>query len=304
MSTTTRVNYDELTLISKKFHDEGEDAAQIHSTTHQKITALRSEWVGDAADKFFEEMEGELLPAVKRLSLALIAAQDAANNIMKTIYEADGETTSFFKDGLGGGDDFGASKFGDALGDPSGQGDNTASGTGGLPGDSSQVPAGTDSTNPASVHMETPVAHPSGKDLAPFRTEDIGTTAETPPTTPTPAAAGAGGGGGGGGGGSSQGLQGDLKNLGAGLGGAPANSAFVGGASGGAESLPDHSFGAGGSSSGGGDSAQSPAGGSSSGNPTTPSEGGGAAAAGAAGVAGSAAVGAAAKILKEKQDKE
>jgi WXG100 family type VII secretion target len=304
MSTTTRINYDELTLISKKFHNEGEDAAQIHSTTHQKISALRSEWVGEAADKFFEEMEGELLPGVKRLSLALVAAQDAVNNIMKTIYEADGETASYFKDGLGAGEDFGASKFGDALGDLPGQGENTTGGTGGLPGDSgsSQTPGSTDPTSTNPDGTGAPTGAYDTKALEPFKTEQSETTTETTP--PEPAAASTGAGGGGGGGSSSQGLQGDLKNLGAGLGGVPANNAFVGGASGGAESLPDHSFGSAGASNAGSSTPQSPAGGASNAGQTASSDGGGAAAAGAAGVAGSAAIGAAAKILKEKQDKE
>jgi len=319
MQMTTRVNYDELLPISKKLHDEGEDFAQLLSATRQKMAALRTEWEGEAADKFFDEMETSLLPAIKKLSQGLIISQEVLHKIMRTIHEADQETGTFFRDGGSGGEDFGAGKFNDALGGlgvaggiAAGAGGedfgaglfNQAGGESGTPGASGP---GTGADSGSGGPSET-TDHftPDKKDMEPFATteSETGKPEETPP-----AESGAGGGGGGGGAGvSGQGLQGNLDGMGSGLGSQPASNAFVGGSSAGAEGLPDHIFGGGGSSGGGGSGLSQggggSAGGGSAGGESGASGDGGVAAgvAGVAGVAGSAAVGGAAKVIKSKQD--
>ncbi len=310
MQNVTKVNYDELTLISKKLHDEGDDYIQLLSTTRQKIAALHSEWEGEAADKFFEDMENTLLPAIRRLSHGLIFSQETLNNIMKIISEADQETVSFFSNGA----DFGAGGFAAALGaGVIGLGASGADFGAGLfnqAGESSTPPATPGAgTVPSASSGEAGAAGQTGASTGPTAAQAAQEQTPPPPppptTPPTPASGSAAGGGGGGA--SSQGMQGGLDGMGSGLGGQPASSSSVGGSSGGAESLPDHAFGGGGSSGGGGLPSQgggvssgagsgSPAGGDSG------ASGGGGVAAGVAGVVGSAAVGGVAKILKDKQD--
>src|SRR5262245_39139413 len=107
-----QLNYDQLTSIAKDFKDEGEDIARLHSTTRQRVRDLHKEWIGEAAEKFFEEMETELLPAVQRLAHALFLSQDMTNEIMKIIEDADEETAGYF----GFADDFGAGLYGSAVG--------------------------------------------------------------------------------------------------------------------------------------------------------------------------------------------
>src|SRR5512133_1428645 len=288
MAHITQVNYEEASLISKGLHSEGDDVVQLHSRTRQRVHALHSDWVGDAADSFFEEMESELLPALQRVSGALFLGEEILNKVMKIIHEADEETADLFKNDLGGdfgaglfgaavgaavggvvagGDDFGASKFEDAL---TPDGSNSPS-TG---GEGTEPPA--TNTNPT-MDMQPP----SSTETPP---------AETPPAeTETPG----GGGGGGGGGSSSQGLQGDLKGLGTGVGGVVQQS----GAGGGPAGMPDHIYeGSSGGTTGGGSAPSGPAGGG--GGAQEQSSGGSiAGAAGAAGVVGAAAAGAA-KVLK------
>jgi WXG100 family type VII secretion target len=77
-----QLNYDELSTIAKKFKDEGEDAFKLHSATRQRVRDLHKEWIGDAAENFFDEMENELLPALQR-SKALHFSQDVVSDIMK-----------------------------------------------------------------------------------------------------------------------------------------------------------------------------------------------------------------------------
>ena len=104
------------------------------------------------------------------------------------------------------------------------------------------------------------------------------------------------GGGGGGGGSGSQGVQGDLKNMGVGLVDQTPQTSSVG--SGAPPDLPDHLFGGAGSGSGAPQPPAAPGGGPASGGEPA-SESGSAAAAGIAGAVGSAAVGAAVKAVKD-----
>jgi WXG100 family type VII secretion target len=293
---TFQLNFDELTSITKIFKDEGEDIARLHSSTRQRVRDMHKEWIGEAADKFFEEMETELLPALQRLTQALIHSQDATNEIMKIIRDADEETAGYFRDQLSGddfgaaqfgaaleglqrgrtaADDFGAGKFGEALGSVSGGGSPSS------PADSGGAKFGEAAGGGQSAGEQRDGSQQPEK--GEMETE----------TTPA-------GGGSGGGSESSQGLQGDLKKMGAGLGSQAPQSASAGGGSG--TKMADHVYSSG-SSSGPGDKSQSATGGGTSGGGEQPSPEEGAGAAGAAGVAGAAAAGGAAKVIKDKQKK-
>ncbi|MEJ5223550.1 MAG: WXG100 family type VII secretion target, partial [Anaerolineales bacterium] len=114
MPNTFQLKYDEMEAIAKKFRQQGEDIGRLHDVTRQRVRDIQKEWIGDAAVKFTKEMEEVLLPALKRLSQALLYTQDVSLDISKIIRTADEETAAYFKDRLSG-DDFGAGKFGDAL---------------------------------------------------------------------------------------------------------------------------------------------------------------------------------------------
>lgn|GEM_PF-1952326 len=96
-NSKTRLNYDELELIAKCLHHEGDDIAQLRSKTNIRMNALRHEWTGNAADSFFNEMESKLLPGVQRLSMALFEAEKVLHQIVQTIRDADQETSGYFK---------------------------------------------------------------------------------------------------------------------------------------------------------------------------------------------------------------
>jgi len=303
MSKIVRVNYDELQAILKKLNGEAEDVAVLHSTTIQRVNALRKEWVGEAADRFFNEMDGQLIPALGRLTNALIFTQDVLSRIMRIIYENDAENAAFFENSEWG-EEFGAGLFGGALGALLAQVGIGSSGNSGSeinvsagPPEGSASSAGV-STSPGGEGMLSPVPT-----LREVKTDELQPAEEVPATDSESSGAS-----GGSGGGSSSGLQGDLKRLGESLGGAPDQSAFVGGSSGGVDSIPDHTFetGVGGSSvvrqdgvpfdsSGSGGVFQA-----GEDQPSIPGVPG--IAAGAAGIAGSAAAAAAIKAANEKKE--
>ena len=310
-----QLNYDELASIAKKFKDEGEDIAQLHSTTRQRVRDLHKEWIGDAADKFFDEMETELLPAVQRLAQALFLSQDMTNDIMKIIQDADEETVGYFKNqlsgddfgaglfgsalnGLQGGspgsDDFGAGKFGEALGTPIGGGGSAS------PDDFGAAKFGeaVDGSTSASDQGGSETAGENGSSQSSEKQSQKSEKDKPTETEPTPA-----GGGGGSSSSSSQGLKGDLKNMGVGLSNQASQTASAGGDS---VRMPDHVYSGGESPKPEGSEpkpdSSKPGVGTESGDSEQSSSKGGSIAGGVAGVAGAAAAGKAAKVLKEQEE--
>jgi len=93
-----RVSYDEMNSIVKSFRTEQQEIEALYKQTKSKVDALHNnQWVGQGSDKFFNEMEGQLLPAVQRLIRALDYAGDTAQKIHETIHKHDEECKGFFK---------------------------------------------------------------------------------------------------------------------------------------------------------------------------------------------------------------
>ncbi|PKN92848.1 MAG: hypothetical protein CVU44_12515 [Chloroflexi bacterium HGW-Chloroflexi-6] len=299
MTSVLQVNYDELSQIAELFRDDGDDLAQVYSRLRKEMQALQHDWVGEAADTFFAEMEEVLLPALQRTYEAMYLTNDVTRKIMKLIHEADEETGGYFKvdfgadfgaglfaqagqglgTGLPGGDDFGASQFEQAV--PSG---TPASGDDfGASQFEEAVPEQGSGSGGGSASIPT-APEMAKKDME----------LDEPPESEKDTAAAASGGGGGGS--ASSGTPGDLKDLGKGLGAQPTQVSTV---SGGEPDIPDHVFESGASAPAGG-SESAPAGAGSASADSADSGSG--AAAGVAGAAGAAAVGAAAKALKDKSE--
>ena len=97
MGQKVLLNYDELRTIVKKFRDEGEDVVQMHASMRARVQDLHKDWIGEGANKFFNEMENDLLPALTRLAGALFYAQDVLHKIVKTIQTFDEDTAGYFK---------------------------------------------------------------------------------------------------------------------------------------------------------------------------------------------------------------
>lgn len=316
-NNTFQLNYEEMTSIAKQFKDDGEDIARLHSETRQQVRDLHKEWIGEAAEKFFEEMEAELLPALKRLSLALFQTQDVSNEIMKVIQNADEETAGYFRDQLSGddfgagrfgaalsdlqggarADDFGAGKFEDALGAPS-DGGTSAPDDFGAAKFGEAVPGHDSAPNdPGNAHQhDANSSQGSGGGGSDQHQKDQ--QQETPTDTETTS------GGGGGTSSSTQGLQGDLKNMGAGLSDVAQQNAESGVGPGGGSSanMPDHVYSSGDAPETGDTQPQTAETGSGNTDQPAPNNSSGAAA-GVAGAAGAAAAGSAAKIIKEQKNK-
>ena len=97
MAGTTQVNYDEMNSIVKSLKAEEDEIMNLLKNTKSRVESLHgNQWVGEAADRFFDEMEQMVLPAMSRLARALGVGADVAQEIMNTIRQADEETQSYF----------------------------------------------------------------------------------------------------------------------------------------------------------------------------------------------------------------
>ncbi len=97
MAGTVQVNYDEMENIIKLMQSEENELRALLQQTKGKVESLHgNQWVGQGADKFFNEMEGTVLPAMGRMVQALDIAGNVAKQIIHTIHSADEGTKSFF----------------------------------------------------------------------------------------------------------------------------------------------------------------------------------------------------------------
>jgi len=97
MANTQQVNYDEMQAIIKQLESEEEEIKALFNQTKSKVESLHgNQWMGEAADKFFNEMEGTVLPKTTKMIYALNVAGQVAKQIINIIHHADEETKGFF----------------------------------------------------------------------------------------------------------------------------------------------------------------------------------------------------------------
>ena len=97
MATHPRIDYPAMQGIVKQFQNDQNDISNLLSQTKNKVETLHGNlWMGEAADKFFQEMEGTVLPAMGRLVAALGRAGEVTQKVSDTIRQSDEETKSFF----------------------------------------------------------------------------------------------------------------------------------------------------------------------------------------------------------------
>lgn len=97
MAKNRKLDYDQLSSIIKTFRTEAQDIDGLLKQTKGKVESLHdNQWVGQGADKFFNEMEQLVLPATGKLVGALGYAADTAQKIADTIRQHDEETKGFF----------------------------------------------------------------------------------------------------------------------------------------------------------------------------------------------------------------
>lgn len=97
MADKTEVNYDQLQMFIKAFDSEAEEIMALNKLTNGKVEDLHGGgWVGRGSDRFFNEMQGEILPAMNRLVQALQTASQITREIAEIFNQAEEETQGYF----------------------------------------------------------------------------------------------------------------------------------------------------------------------------------------------------------------
>lgn len=100
-----RGDYDALSKIAQGFARQASALEQINRQLMEREATLHSgDWVGKGATAFYREMDGEVMPAMKRLAAALSSASQVTRQIVQILQAAEQEAARVFRvDGVAGG---------------------------------------------------------------------------------------------------------------------------------------------------------------------------------------------------------
>jgi len=99
-----QVNYEVLERIKQDFTRQAEESERMLQKIKSSSERLVGrQWEGEAARKFFHEMEDDVLPAFDRLSKALFGCQDVTAELAKEFRQAEEEAAALFKQDGGAG---------------------------------------------------------------------------------------------------------------------------------------------------------------------------------------------------------
>lgn len=97
MGDITQVDYDVLAQMEKNWTGFADNGDEYIPQMRAHMEALHGGgWQGQAADKFLEEFEGEVLPALERYVKAIREAANTMTKIRQTYSEAEEESKGFF----------------------------------------------------------------------------------------------------------------------------------------------------------------------------------------------------------------
>lgn len=98
MADLIEADYGKLEQVHKQFSRQAESVNKLIKDVRARMAPLQDGgWQGDAADAFYREMQGEVLPACMRLQKALREAASTTKRIGNTVQKAEQEAKNAFK---------------------------------------------------------------------------------------------------------------------------------------------------------------------------------------------------------------
>ena len=96
---TTRADYDQLAQIAQRFGREAESTQRMLDAVRGAMNVLQAgDWVGQGANAFYAEMNGQVLPSLMRLVAALQSAQRNTLEIRAAIQQAEADAAAVLHD--------------------------------------------------------------------------------------------------------------------------------------------------------------------------------------------------------------
>jgi WXG100 family type VII secretion target len=97
-----RLDYDQMKKFSGSFRGQETAAQQTIQKLTKVIEQLRAgDWIGEGATAFYNEMDSEIIPALKRLQSAMSEGDRVSKEIEKIQHETESSLVSLFGDMLG-----------------------------------------------------------------------------------------------------------------------------------------------------------------------------------------------------------
>jgi WXG100 family type VII secretion target len=97
MADEVRADYEQLEQISSRFANQAQEIQQMLQKVRNSMQKLEPDWIGRGSDAFFNEMEGEVLPATDRLQQALDEAGRITREVVQILQQAEEEASSPFR---------------------------------------------------------------------------------------------------------------------------------------------------------------------------------------------------------------
>lgn len=94
-----KIIYDDMEKVSRIFTQQKSELAQVNKKLKSAQEQLEGgkDWIGRGATEFFKEMNGEVMPAMKRLENAMGQASRISKKIHGIMKQAEDESSSVFK---------------------------------------------------------------------------------------------------------------------------------------------------------------------------------------------------------------
>ena len=102
MAQLVLVNYEMMKKFSNSFRGQETAVQQTIQKLSKVIEQLRGgDWIGEGATAFFNEMDSEVMPAMKRLQSAMADGDKTSKEIEKIQHETEASIQAFFEAILG-----------------------------------------------------------------------------------------------------------------------------------------------------------------------------------------------------------
>ncbi len=98
MADEIRADYDQLKQVATRFSNQEAMTREMINIVNRGMQPLEAgSWIGRGSDAFFNEMNGEVMPAAHRLMQALAEASSVVQQIAQTVEAAEEEAAALFK---------------------------------------------------------------------------------------------------------------------------------------------------------------------------------------------------------------
>ena len=98
MANTVQVNYIEMrSILAAMANQQAEIQALVTNTRNMMEEIYGNTWIGQAADKFHDEMSGTLLVNLDKVGQGLGRAQEVGKQVINIFAQADEETRGYFR---------------------------------------------------------------------------------------------------------------------------------------------------------------------------------------------------------------